>query len=48
MSIEPAEDEIVYDLDDTPMGINWRAHFPGGAADMVDRFLASLDEGDGE
>ena len=45
MSAEP-KDDIVYDLDNTEMGINWRAHFPGGAAEMVDQFLADITDGD--
>jgi hypothetical protein len=41
---QPTEDGIVYNLDDALGAFDWRATFPGGAADAVDRFLADLDE----
>lgn len=41
---QPADDGIVYDLNDALGAFDWRATFPGGAADAVDRFLADLDE----
>ena len=41
---QPADDGIVYDLDDALGAFDWRTTFPGGAADAVDRFLTDLDE----
>jgi hypothetical protein len=44
---QPADDGIVYDLTAALGAFDWRATFPGGAGDAVDRFLADLDETDG-